>query len=57
MGLSMDLLVKLKGKKQMPRQWKHGILGRDRDPVQLCRGGGRKAKVYLTLNLAKDAKK
>ncbi|PKU48851.1 dynein heavy chain axonemal-like [Limosa lapponica baueri] len=57
--LSQDLLVKLKGKKEMQRQWKQGQVSsweEYRDAAQLCRNGVRKAKVQLELNLATDAK-
>ena len=44
--LSRDWLVKLKGKKEMYRQWKQEqvSLGECRDAAQLCRDGVRKAK-------------
>ncbi|KAK4825261.1 hypothetical protein QYF61_025722 [Mycteria americana] len=56
--MSPDLLVKLKGKKEMHRQWKQGQVSWEeyRDTAWLCRGGVRKAKAQLELNLAKDAK-
>ena len=56
--LSKDLLVKLKGKKEMHRQWKQGQGSWDeyRDFGWLCRDGVKKAKAWLELNLAKDAK-
>ncbi|KFQ99133.1 hypothetical protein Y956_03969, partial [Nipponia nippon] len=56
--LSHDLLVKLKGKKRMHRQWKQGQVSWEeyRDTVQLCRDRIRKAKARLELNLARDAK-
>ncbi|KGL92594.1 hypothetical protein N301_15996, partial [Charadrius vociferus] len=56
--LSQDLLVKLKGKKEMHRQWKQGQVSWEeyRDAAQLCRDGVRKAKVQLELNLASDTK-
>ncbi|KFQ14520.1 hypothetical protein N330_10734, partial [Leptosomus discolor] len=57
-GKSQDLLVKLKDKKEMHRQWKQGQVSwkEHRDSAQLCRNGIRKAKVQLELNLARDAK-
>ncbi|KFZ48098.1 hypothetical protein N321_03191, partial [Antrostomus carolinensis] len=57
--LSQDLLVKLKGKMELHRQWKQGQVSWKEytDIVQLCRDEVRKAKVQLELNLARDAKK
>jgi len=42
----------------MHRQWKQGQVSWEeyRDTAQLCRGGVRKAKVQMELNLARDAK-
>ncbi|KFM05399.1 hypothetical protein AS27_15836, partial [Aptenodytes forsteri] len=56
--LSRDLLVKLKGKKEMHRQWKQGQVSWEEygDAARLCRDGVRKAKVWMELNLARDAK-
>jgi len=56
--LSRDLLVKLKGKKEMHRHWKQGQITWEeyRDIAQLYRDGVRKAKGQLELNLARDAK-
>ncbi|KFQ80133.1 hypothetical protein N335_04342, partial [Phaethon lepturus] len=56
--LSQDLMVKLKGKKEMHRQWKQGQVSREdyRDTAQLCRDGVRKAKAWLEVNLVRDAK-
>jgi len=56
--LSQDLLVKLKGKKELHRQWQQGQVSWEeyRDTAWLCRGGVRKAKEQLELNLARDAK-
>ena len=56
--MSQYLLVKLKGKKEMHRQWKQGQVSWEeyRDVAQLCRDGVRKSKVQLELNLARDAK-
>ncbi|KFQ75511.1 hypothetical protein N337_12410, partial [Phoenicopterus ruber ruber] len=56
--LSRDLLVKIKGKREMHRQWKQGQVSWEeyRDAAQLCRDGVRKAKAWLALNLARDAK-
>ncbi|KFQ75531.1 hypothetical protein N335_09898, partial [Phaethon lepturus] len=56
--LSGDLLVKLKGKKKMPRQWQQGQVSWDeyRDTAWLCRDEVRRAKMQLELNLAKDTK-
>ena len=43
--LSKDLLVKLRSKKEMHRQWKQGHVAWEeyRDAAQMCRGGIRKA--------------
>ncbi|GAB0186222.1 mitochondrial enolase superfamily member 1 [Grus japonensis] len=56
--LSRDLLVKLKGKKEIHRHWKQGQVSWEeyRDAARLCRDGVRKAKAQLDLNLARDAK-
>ncbi|KFM02997.1 hypothetical protein AS27_15497, partial [Aptenodytes forsteri] len=56
--MSQDLLVKLKGKKEMHRQWKQGQVSWEeyRDTAQLCRNGVMKAKARLELNLARDTK-
>ncbi|KFM02772.1 hypothetical protein AS27_04311, partial [Aptenodytes forsteri] len=56
--MSQDLLVKLKGKKEMHRQWKQGQVSWEkyRDTARLCRDEVRKAKARLELNLARDAK-
>ncbi|KFR07546.1 hypothetical protein Y956_13252, partial [Nipponia nippon] len=56
--MSQDLLLKLKGKKEMHRQWKQGQVSLEeyRDAAQLGRDGIRKAKVQRELNLARDAK-
>ena len=57
--LNQDLLVKLKSKKRMHRQWKQGqVLWEEyKEAARLCRDGVRKAKAQLELNLARDAKK
>ena len=51
--------IKLKSKKKMHRQWKHGqVLWEEyNEATRLCRDGVRKIKDQLELNLAKDAKK
>ncbi|KAK4822139.1 hypothetical protein QYF61_010262 [Mycteria americana] len=56
--MNEDLLVKLKDKKEMHRQWKQGQVSWEqyRDTAWLCRDGVRKAKAWLELNLARDAK-
>jgi len=56
--LSQDLLIKLKGKKELHRQWMQGQVSWEeyRDAAWLCRGGIRKAKARMQLNLARDAK-
>ncbi|GAB0183552.1 hypothetical protein GRJ2_000820500 [Grus japonensis] len=55
-GMSQDLLVKLKVKKERHRQCKQGSWKQYRDTAWLCRDGVRKAKAQLELNLARDAK-
>ena len=47
--LNWDLLVKLKSKKKMHRQWKQGQVpwAEHRDAPMLCRDKARKAKAYL----------
>jgi len=42
----------------MHKQWKQAQVSWEeyRDAAQLCRGGVRKAKVQMRLNLARDAK-
>ncbi|KFM04158.1 hypothetical protein AS27_10724, partial [Aptenodytes forsteri] len=56
--MSQDLQVKLKGKKEMHRQWKQGQVSLEeyREAARLCRDEVRKAKVWLELNLARDTK-
>jgi len=56
--LSRDLLVKLKGKKEMHRQWKQGQVSWEeyKDTAQQCRSGVSKAKVQLELNLTRGTK-
>ena len=56
--LSRDLLVKIKGKKELQRQWKQEQVSWEecREADWLCRDGTRKAKALLELNLARDAK-
>ena len=49
--LNRDLMDKLKGKKDMRRQWKQGQVCWEE-----CRDGIRKAKVQLELNITRDAK-
>jgi len=55
---SQDLLVKLKDKKEMHRQWKQGQVSWEeyRDAAWLHRHGVRKAEAQLELNLTRDAK-
>ncbi|KAK4815668.1 hypothetical protein QYF61_005414 [Mycteria americana] len=57
--LRKDLLVKLKSKKEMQRQWNQTHVSWEEymDPAWICRDGIRKAKAQLELNLARDAKK
>ncbi|KAK4816396.1 hypothetical protein QYF61_016713 [Mycteria americana] len=56
--MSQELLVKLKGKKEMHRQWKQGQVSWEqyRDAAWLCRDGVRKAKVQREPNFARDTK-
>ncbi|KFQ75881.1 hypothetical protein N337_12379, partial [Phoenicopterus ruber ruber] len=56
--LSKVLLVKLKHKKEMQKQWNQGHVSWEeyRDAAQMCRDGIRKAKAQLELNLAKNMK-
>jgi len=56
--LSQDLLIKLRGRKEMHRQWMQGQVSWEeyRDAAQLCRDDARKAKAPLELNLARDTK-
>ena len=52
------MLVKLKSKRELYRQWKQGQVSWEeyRDTAWLCRDGVRRAKAWLRLNLAKDPK-
>lgn len=56
--LSKELLVKLRHKKEMHRQWKqeHVAWKEHRDAAQMYRDGIRKAKAQVELSLARDAK-
>ncbi|KFQ57969.1 hypothetical protein N334_08085, partial [Pelecanus crispus] len=56
--LSQDLLVKLKSKRGLHRQWKQGQVSWEeyREAARLCREEVRKAKVRMELNLARDIK-
>jgi len=56
--LSGDLLVRLKSKRELCRQWKQGqgSWEESKDTVWLCRDGVRRVKEWLELNLARDAK-
>jgi len=56
--LGQDLLVKLKSKTELHRQWKQGQVTRKEysEAAWLCRDGVRRARAWLELNLAKDAK-
>ncbi|KFQ63342.1 hypothetical protein N334_13791, partial [Pelecanus crispus] len=56
--LSRDVLVKLKNKRELHRQWKQGQVswGEYRETTQLCREEVRQAKAQLELNLARDVK-
>ncbi|KAK4829023.1 hypothetical protein QYF61_001798 [Mycteria americana] len=56
--LIRDMLVKLKSKRELHRQWKQGQVTWEeyRDAARLCRDGVRKPKVQLELDVARDAK-
>lgn len=56
--LSQGLPVKLKGKRELHKQWQQGQVPWEehRDTPQLCRDEVREAKAWLELSLAKDAK-
>ncbi|KFQ60214.1 hypothetical protein N334_01909, partial [Pelecanus crispus] len=56
--LSKDLLVRLKCKKEMHRQWNQGHVSWEeyRDTAQMCRHGIRKAKAQLELSLTRKEK-
>jgi len=56
--LSKNPLIKLKGKKEMHRQWKQGQVSWEeyRYTAQSCKDGVRKARVQLEVNLARDTK-
>ncbi|PKU43628.1 hypothetical protein llap_6060 [Limosa lapponica baueri] len=56
--MSQDLLGKLKGKKEIHRQWKQEQVSWEeyRDAAQLCKDDVRKAKAQLELKLARDTK-
>jgi len=56
--LSQDLVVKLKSKRELHRQWKQGQASWEeyRDTAQLCKDRIRRSKAQLELNMARDAK-
>jgi len=56
--LSRDLLVKLKGKRELHRQRKQGQVCWEeyRDSARWCRDEVRRVKAQLELNLARDVK-
>ena len=56
--LSKDLLVKLRDKKEMYRQWKQGCVAWEeyRDAIYECRDGIRKTTAEIELNLMRDLK-
>ncbi|KFQ76863.1 hypothetical protein N335_14424, partial [Phaethon lepturus] len=56
--LSRDLLGKLKGRKEMHKQWKQrqGSWDGYSNAARLCRDEVRRAKAQLELNLAREAK-
>ncbi|KFR14245.1 hypothetical protein N306_11783, partial [Opisthocomus hoazin] len=56
--LRQEMLVKLRKKRELHRQWKQGLASWEeyREAARLCRDGVRKAKAQLELNLARDAK-
>ena len=53
------MLVKLKRKREQNQLWKQGQVSWEehRDAGQLCRERVRRAKLWLELNLTRDAKK
>jgi len=57
--LYRNLLIKLKSKKKMHRQWKQGQVLREeyKEATRLCKDGVRKTKAQLELNVARDTKK
>jgi len=56
--LSRDMLVKLKGKRELHRHWKQGQVcwQEYRNAAQLCRDGVSRSKAQLELKLARNAK-
>jgi len=56
--LSQDLLVKLKVKRELHRQWKQRQISWEeyRDAAHLYRNEVKRAKAQLELNLTRDAK-
>jgi len=52
------LLVKLKGSRELHRQWKQGQVSWEeyRDAARLCSDEVKRAKAQLKLNLARNAK-
>ncbi|KFR09813.1 hypothetical protein N306_03128, partial [Opisthocomus hoazin] len=56
--LRQEMLVKLRKKRELHRQWKQGLASWEeyREASRLCRDEVRKAKAQLELNLARDAK-
>jgi len=56
--LRKEMLVKLRKKRELHRQWKQGLTSWEeyREAARLCRDGVRKAKAQLELNLARGAK-
>ncbi|KFR08823.1 hypothetical protein N306_10297, partial [Opisthocomus hoazin] len=56
--LRQEMLVKLRKKKELHRQWKQGLASWEeyREAARLGRDGVRKVKAQLELNLARDAK-
>jgi len=55
---SQDLLVTLKGKRELHKQWKQGLASWEeyRDAASLCRNEVKNVKEQLELNLARNAK-
>ncbi|KFR15209.1 hypothetical protein N306_15328, partial [Opisthocomus hoazin] len=56
--LRQEMLVKLRMKRELHRQWKQGLASWEeyRESARLCRAGVRKAKAQLEMNLARDVK-
>ena len=56
MWLYKDWVVKVRQKKKMHGQWKHGHVPRQEYAVQMCRDGIKNAKAQMELSVVTDAK-